>query len=103
MKLVLTDEAKADLARIGDRIAKDSPARAIAFIDELERRCLQLTGLPRAYPLVPRHENSGVRRRPYKDYLIFYRVRSDVVEVLHILHGAQDYEPLLFPEDDGDH
>jgi plasmid stabilization system protein ParE len=47
---------------------------------------------------VPRHENSGVRRVPYGDYLIFYRATADVVEILHVLHGARDYEPILFPD-----
>jgi hypothetical protein len=31
------------------------------------------------------------------DYSIFYRVLSDTVEILHMLHGARDYEPILFP------
>jgi toxin ParE1/3/4 len=99
MKLVFADEAKADLARIGDWIAKDNPVRAITFLDELERRCLQLTSMPRAFGLVPGHEDSGVRRRPYRDYLIFYRVGVDVVEVLHVPHGARDYESILFPDE----
>jgi toxin ParE1/3/4 len=30
--------------------------------------------------------------------LIFYRIGPDAKEVVHILHGARDYEPLLFPE-----
>jgi plasmid stabilization system protein ParE len=30
--------------------------------------------------------------------LIFYRVGADAIEVAYILHGARDYEPLLFPE-----
>jgi toxin ParE1/3/4 len=55
--------------------------------------------MPRAYPLVPRHENSGVRRVPHGDYLIFYRVTADTVEILHILHGARDYEPIMFPDE----
>jgi toxin ParE1/3/4 len=55
--------------------------------------------MPKAFALVPKHEASGVRRRPYRDYLIFYRVVADTVEVLHVLHGAQDYEAILFPED----
>jgi ParE toxin of type II toxin-antitoxin system, parDE len=31
------------------------------------------------------------------NYLIFYRIGLDHVEVLHVLHGAQDYEAILFP------
>ena len=98
MKLVFTDEAKADLLHIGESIAEDNPVRAFTFVDELEDRCARLTGMPRAYPLVPRHENSGVRRVPHGDYLIFYRVTADTVEILHILHGARDYEPIMFPD-----
>ncbi len=54
---------------------------------------------PRAFPLVPRYEHTGVRRRPHGDYLIFYRVGADVVDILHVLNGAQNYEAILFPDD----
>jgi toxin ParE1/3/4 len=99
MKLVFTDEAKADLLHIGESIAEDNPVRAFTFVDELEDRCARLTGMPRAYQLVPRHENSDVRRVPHGDYLIFYRVTADTVEILHVLHGARDYGPILFPDE----
>lgn len=39
-----------------------------------------------------------MRRVPFGDYLVFYRGRADRVVVLHMLHGATDYEKLLFPE-----
>ncbi|WP_342588924.1 type II toxin-antitoxin system RelE/ParE family toxin [Rhizobium phaseoli] len=39
-----------------------------------------------------------IRRRPYGDYLIFYRI-ADAIEVLHVLRGAVDYERLLFPDE----
>jgi plasmid stabilization system protein ParE len=39
MKLVITDEAKADLRQISEWIAEDNPARALSFVDELEDRC----------------------------------------------------------------
>jgi toxin ParE1/3/4 len=55
--------------------------------------------MPKAFALVPRHEHTGVRRRPYRNYLIFYRIAADIVEVPHVLHGAQDYETILFPKD----
>ena len=100
MRLVFSREAKADLAKIGDWIAQHNPIRAVTFVDELEQRCVQLTTMPRAYPLVPRHEESGIRRRVYRGYLIFYRIRADPVEIAHVLNGAQDYEPILFPDEE---
>jgi toxin ParE1/3/4 len=48
--------------------------------------------------LVPRYEQFGIRRRPFGSFLIFHRVGTEAIEVVHILHGARDYEPLLFPE-----
>lgn len=101
MIVVITREAETDLERIGDYIAADNPLRAQTFVRELVERCLNLGEMPRAFPLVPRYEHSGVRRRPYGDYLIFYRVGADRVEVLHVLHGAMNYELLLFPDGSG--
>jgi toxin ParE1/3/4 len=99
MKLVFTDEAIDDLRQISEWIAGDNPGRALSFVDELEDSCTRLVGMPRAYPLVPRHEASGVRRVPHGDYLIFYRITTDAVEIPHVLNGARDYEPILFPEE----
>jgi plasmid stabilization system protein ParE len=65
MIVVITDEAEVDLERIGDHIAADNPLRAVTFVRELREKCEALADAPRGYPLVPRHEHVGVRRRPY--------------------------------------
>jgi toxin ParE1/3/4 len=96
MKLVITDEAATDLREIGEWIAASNPRRALTFVDELKARCASLIDAPLAYALVPRHEASGVKRLPHGAYLIFYRVREDTVEIIHVLHGARDYETILF-------
>ena len=96
MRLVFTDEARIDLIRIGDLIARDSPRRALSFVEELEAHCLRIPGMALAYPLLPRHEHAGFRRVVHGNYLIFYRIAGDAVEILHILHGAQDYDEILF-------
>ncbi|EYR79541.1 type II toxin-antitoxin system RelE/ParE family toxin [Shinella sp. DD12] len=99
MKVVIAAEAVSDLEHIGDYIAADNPVRAESFVRELLARCHALAHMPRAFPLVPRYEHTGVRRRPHGDYLIFYRVGADVVDILHVLNGAQNYEAILFPDD----
>jgi plasmid stabilization system protein ParE len=96
--VVVTEEAESDLEQIGDTIAVDSPQRARSFMRELRGRCEGLAEFPKVYPLVPRYEDSGVRRRVHGNYLIFYRIGVESIDVLHVLHGAMDYEPLLFPE-----
>jgi toxin ParE1/3/4 len=38
-RLVFSPRAEADLEEIGDYIARDNPARAISFLDELRAHC----------------------------------------------------------------
>ena len=99
MRVILTEAAYADLLHIGQTIKQDSPIRAASFVAELYDRCQCLGMMPRAFPLLPDWEERGIRRRPHGDYLIFYRIADDVVEVLHVLHGARDYEAILFPDE----
>lgn len=98
MKVVVTEAAWADMLHIGRYIARDNPARAESFLVDLYERCEGLGEMPRAYPLLPNWEERGIRRRRHRNYLIFYRITADSVEVLHVLHGAQDYAAILFPD-----
>ncbi len=100
MLVRVSAEAKADLARIADFIARADPERAISFIDELEASCRSLADFPNRFPLIERYARHRVRRRLHGDYLIFYRVEPEIVVVLRVLHGATDYAAILFSEDD---
>ena len=91
----LTREAEADLEVIGDHIAQHDPARAVAFIRVLRDKCLSLAELPHGFPIVERYAAHGLRRRVHGNYLIFYQVEAERIVVIHVLHGARDYEPLL--------
>ena len=93
----ISAEAEADLESIGDYIARDNPMRAVSFVQELRAKCMDLSDMPDAFLLVPRYERRGIRRRVHGNYLIFYRDQNDKVVVIHVLHGAMDYAPILFP------
>jgi plasmid stabilization system protein ParE len=95
--VTITAEAESDLEEIATYVAQQSPQSALKLVRELKEKCESLPDAPRAYPLVPRYEHLGIRRRPFGQFLIFYRIGSDAIEVIHILHGARDYESLLFP------
>lgn len=99
MKVAFTDAAEADFETIGDYIALSDPFRAVSFVREVQSKCLGLLDAPRAFPLLRNHENSGIRRRVHGNYLIFYRIGPQAVEILRVLHGARQYEQLLFPEE----
>jgi plasmid stabilization system protein ParE len=98
MKLRILPQAQRQIASIVDHIAVASPLRAVAFSRALTAACQDLCSMPRAFPLVPDYEDRGIRKRPHGRYLIFYRVAGAHVEVLHVIHGARDYAPLLSSE-----
>ena len=50
-----------------------------------------------AWPIIPRYEHHGVRRRVHGRYLIFYRIAEGRIVILHVLNGAMDVEAILFP------
>ena len=99
-RVVITETAWDDLLQIAQTIAVENSARAETLLTEMHDRCLRLEEFPESHTLVPDPLKRGVRRAVHGNYLIFFRVRGSVVQVLHVLHGARDYLRLLFPEDE---
>ncbi len=97
MIVYLTAEAEGDLERIGDYIAQDNPGRALSFVLELREKCMSLANMHDMFPVVPRY---GIRRRVHGNYMIFYRVETNRVLIVHILHGAMDYTAILHDADE---
>jgi len=98
VKVVITDEALSDISSITRFIKKNNPPRAISFALELREACRQLGNSPSAFAALSDYPESGIRRRPYGNYIILYRISGSRVEILHIFHGAQDYESIIFPK-----
>jgi toxin ParE1/3/4 len=99
MTVRILADAEAELEAIGDYIARDNSRRALSFVRELRDKCMSLTDMPLAYPLVPRYEDRGVRHRVHGSYQIFYRVvgQPERIDVIHVLHSARDVAATLFP------
>jgi addiction module RelE/StbE family toxin len=97
MRVVVTAKAKADLLAIRSFIEAHNPELAVSFTEELLDRSEALAdNNPRAYALVARYERFGIRRCVHGNYLIFYRLQQELIEVIRILQGARDMEALLF-------
>ncbi|MGC9195681.1 MAG: type II toxin-antitoxin system RelE/ParE family toxin [Syntrophobacteraceae bacterium] len=86
--------AENDLEDIADFIARDNPARAASFIDEIRKRCTNITLMPLAAPLHP-ELGKDIRMVVFDRYLIFYTVEANNVRIERILHGARNL-PYLF-------
>ena len=103
-RVVLERHAEDDLDEQVAFIARDNPAEALAFLDAVERAFARLADYPslgsaRAF----RHSRlEGIRMWPvpaYPNRLIFYRVLDNAVQILRILHAAQDYTRYFRTED----
>ena len=95
MKIQFSSEAKSDLLQIAVFIAQDNPIRALSFTDELERKCLDIANMPKAFAIVPELMEFGVRRRIYQNYSIFFYVESDGIFILRVLNSSVDYSALF--------
>ena len=90
-RLHLTAKAEADLEAIGDVIARDEPASAARFIAQLRGAAQAIARTPLAFPARDA-VSPGLRVRPFRRYLIYYRVdaEADAVRIVRILHAAMD-------------
>jgi toxin ParE1/3/4 len=88
-RYVLLRRAQSDLRGIRDYIPRHNPARAVTFVDELLDRCQLLADNPRMGRARPELQRR-LRSFPHGDYLIFHRPLADGVEVVRVLHAAQD-------------
>ena len=95
MKIIYADAAKADLEAISIWIAEENPARAHSFVAELATTCESLQHFPESSPIVGQFHNDAVRRKIHGKYLIFYSMRDHQLEIVRVLHGAQDYSDLF--------
>jgi len=90
MKVHWTDTAQRHLDAIYHFIAQDSPAYAKRMVDRLTRRSQQIGEFPFSGRSVPEYEMEQIREVIEGPYRIIYYVKADQIDVLAVLHGAQD-------------
>jgi toxin ParE1/3/4 len=95
MKTTISAPARSDLRKITLWIAEENPNRAKSFVRELRDAAESLRQFPESHSIVGTLDGFIVRRKVYGNYLIFYAVGAEAVNVLRILHGAQDYSDLF--------
>lgn len=90
----LTPLAESDLNAIHDYIAADDHRVALKVTTQLQDACEKLAKMP----LMGRARNElavGWRSFPVARYIIFYRVFEGDIQIMRILHGAQDIDSIL--------
>jgi toxin ParE1/3/4 len=90
MQLRWTEEAASDLIRIADYLFEHAPARAAQLVQTVYDAPASLLTFPaRGRP----GKKEGTRELVLAPlpYIVVYAVRGDIIYVVRILHGAQQW------------
>jgi toxin ParE1/3/4 len=91
---VLRRAAANDIDDIAAYIQEDNPSRAQSFTEEISQKISVITERPLSFParddVAP-----NLRSALLGHYLIFFRVHSNNVEILRVIHGARDLESIF--------
>ncbi|MGV8075350.1 MAG: type II toxin-antitoxin system RelE/ParE family toxin [Syntrophobacteraceae bacterium] len=96
--IIKLPSAKTDLVEIWDYIADDSEALADAFVDLIDKKLLMFAsnpGMGRARDDLV----EGLRSFAVGRYVIFYRPIPKGLEIVRVLHGSRDIDPLFHNDD----
>ena len=96
-KLRIFPSAKRDLHEIIDYVNELSPDAALRLYDEIVNSIGSLSQMPMRCALL---KNPVLRAKGYRmlivhNYLVFYVVSGDTVEIRRILYGRRQYEFLM--------
>jgi toxin ParE1/3/4 len=101
LRLNIRNRATQDLRLQANYIlVHGSPTKASEFLEAAAATFEQLRQMPqigRVTRLVVLRlgEVRQWRLKGLKDYLVFYRVEDDLIEILRVLHGTRDLEDIL--------
>ncbi|QMW23515.1 type II toxin-antitoxin system RelE/ParE family toxin [Sandaracinobacteroides saxicola] len=92
--------AQRDIAIIQRFIARESgyPLTARAFVASLQDRCRKLAELPGTLGQARPELGPDIRSIVHKGYLIFFRYRQDVLQIINIIEGHRDVQALFGEE-----
>ena len=86
-----------DLDEVFNYIATESAASAINLLGKIDEAVLHLEAFPEMGAIAKNRSlaNKGYRIIIVEDYLIFYVVLGDIVEIRRIVSGRRNYVKLL--------
>lgn len=97
MHIRYTQLAILDLDSIASHIAKDSMQRANKYIDKIQKKIELISEFPQmGLDCKNRNIDQDCKIYIFEDYLIFYIVESECINIKRVLHGSMDYEKKSF-------
>ncbi|MBE0610210.1 MAG: type II toxin-antitoxin system RelE/ParE family toxin [Dehalococcoidia bacterium] len=92
MRVVWSQEARADIRAIYAYRARFSPSGARALLKTIRSRALQLQDFPDSGRIVPEMNNPYMRELIEGDYRIVYERFPDRVEIFAVLDGRAAFQ-----------
>ena len=89
MNVEWTDAALEQLWAIHEYLAQSSPEYAQRVVDRLTRRTQQIRSFPLSGRVVPEFNAPQIREVIEGPYRIIYYIKPDQIDVLAVIHGAQ--------------
>lgn len=88
-RVVWAPQAIEDVEAIRAYVARDSPHYADLVVERLVAAVTHLENHPRSGRAVPEVDDPSIREVIHGNYRVVYRLRSDVVEIVTVFHGAR--------------
>jgi len=93
-RLVFLAAAQRDLVSILDHITRESGSLAVGrgFVGRLRQHCARLASLPGSIGRARPELRPDIRSSAFKGYVVFFRYRDDLLEVVNVLEGHRDID-----------
>jgi len=95
MTIEWTETARQDLREIRRFIARDSKKYAARIIARIREAVELMSALPDAGHWLPEIESRNIREINVTSFRIVYRTRGEIIQVLTVIHGAQNVDGQL--------
>jgi toxin ParE1/3/4 len=102
VKVVISTKAERDLERIGNYLARETDNPEI--VDRVYSGLAHVLELIGENPLMGREWlelSAGLRGFPHGDYMVFWRIRKDSVQIVRVMHQKQDIARAFRPRGSG--
>lgn len=91
--------AKIDMEQIFDYIAIElcNPTAAIGQINDFEKAFETVCSFPESHPYINNEyvKDRSLRKLIVNNYIVFYRIMNNEVQIVRVLYGMRNYETLL--------
>jgi toxin ParE1/3/4 len=95
MGISIGPTARTDLIAVWRWIANDNPQAATEMLYRIEKAMLNIDAFPEMGPKRP-EIGSDARTHSVGPFLILYRVKAEIVEIVRVLHSSRNITRQLY-------